>query len=157
MVPFSSLLHDIGKIIIPKDILTKPSSLNDEEFTIIKTHAKLGGEVLLKANQHFKDDFGKDSYFKIAADIAYYHHERWDGTGYPKGLKGVDIPKCARIVAIADVYDALRSKRVYKNNFSHQKAFDFIISEKGKAFDPELVELFDEYNEEFNNIFERLN
>ncbi len=156
MIAFASLLHDVGKLIIPKHILQKPSSLDEDEFNIIKTHAKLGGEILLKANEDFKKQFNKDSYFKVASDIAYYHHEKWDGSGYPKGLKQNDIPKCARIVAIVDVYDALRSKRVYKDGFSHEKSMEIIKNESGKAFDPELVNIFLEINKDFNQIFERI-
>ena len=157
IVAFSSLLHDIGKLVIPKHILQKPSSLNYEEFEIIKTHAKLGGEILLKANEDFKKEFGKDSYFKIASDIAFYHHEKYDGTGYPCGLKGNEIPECARIVAIVDAYDALRSKRVYKDNFSHKKAMKIIKKQKNISFDPYFVEIFLNLHEEFNNIFELSN
>jgi putative two-component system response regulator len=155
--PFASLLHDIGKLIIPKHILRKPGALNADEFDIIKTHAKLGGEILLKANDDFKKQFGKDSYFKVASDIAYYHHEKYNGGGYPLGLKGEEIPRSARIVAIADVYDALRSKRVYKDGFSHEKSVDIILSERGVSFDPELVDIFIAVKDEFNKVFERLN
>jgi putative two-component system response regulator len=133
--------------------LTKPARLTDEEFDIIKTHAKLGGDVLKNANDEFKKEFDKDSYLKVASDIASYHHEKYDGTGYPEGLKGEEIPLCARIVAIADVYDALRSKRVYKDGFSHEKSLSIIKEEKSKAFDPFLVDIFIEHNEEFNDIF----
>jgi len=155
-VPFASLLHDIGKLIIPKDILTKKGQLNRDEFEIIKTHAKLGGEVLKKANNTFRNSFNKDSYLKIASEIAMYHHEKWDGSGYPEGLKEKKIPKCARIVAIADVYDALRSKRVYKDAFSHEKAVEIIENEREKSFDPELVDIFLELNHEFDEVFTRL-
>jgi len=154
IIPFASLLHDIGKLLIPKSILQKPGKLDDEEFEIIKTHAKLGGDILLKANEDFKKEFKKDSYFKVASDIAYYHHEKYNGKGYPEGLKGEEIPKCARIVAIVDVYDALRSKRVYKDGFSHEKSLEIIKSERGESFDPELVDIFLKYNKEFNSIFE---
>ncbi len=155
-VPFASLLHDIGKLMIPKHILTKPSKLTDDEFEIIKTHAKLGGEVLKKANFTFQENFDKDSYLKIASDIAMYHHEKWDGTGYPEALKQHEIPKCARIVAIADVYDALRSKRVYKDSFTHEKAVEIIKNEREKSFDPELVDIFLELNHKFDEVFTRL-
>ena len=138
---------------IPKHILTKPSKLNSEEFEVIKMHSRLGGEVLKKANFIFKDNFNKDSYLKVASDIAMHHHEKWDGSGYPDKLKGKEIPKCARIVAIADVYDALRSKRVYKDAFSHEKAFNIIKEERAKSFDPELVDIFLEIHEEFEKIF----
>ncbi len=153
LVAFSSLLHDIGKLVIPKDILQKNGKLDNEEFEIIKSHSKVGGEILLKVNEDFKKVFNKDSYFKIASDIAYYHHEKWDGSGYPKGLKGEEIPLCARVVSLVDVYDALRSKRPYKEGFTHQKAMDIIKSERGKAFSPEIVDLFLELNEKFDEVF----
>ena len=155
-IPFASILHDIGKLMIPKDILTKPEKLNEEETVIIKTHAKLGGEVLKKANISFKENFDKDSYLKIASDIAMYHHEKWDGTGYPEGLHSEAIPKSARIVAISDVYDALRSKRVYKDGFTHEKAVEIMMSERGKSFDPELIDIFLGINQEFKDVFDRL-
>jgi putative two-component system response regulator len=153
LIPFASLLHDIGKLMIPKSILTKPSSLTDEEFEIIKTHAKLGGKVLEKANNEFKEKFQKDSYLQIAADIAMYHHEKYNGKGYPDGLKGEEIPLCARIVSIADVYDALRSKRVYKEGFSHEKSVAIIKEERGESFDPKLVDFFLNNHEKFDEIF----
>jgi HD-GYP domain-containing protein (c-di-GMP phosphodiesterase class II) len=153
IIAFASLLHDIGKLVIPKNILQKNGKLDEEEFEIIKTHARVGGEILLKANEDFKREFHKDSYFKIASDIAYYHHEKWNGNGYPKGLKGEEIPLCARIVAVVDVYDALRSKRPYKEGFSHQKAIQIIEEEKGKSFDPNIVDIFLNINEDFDNVF----
>jgi putative two-component system response regulator len=156
LIPFASLLHDIGKLMIPKSILTKPSKLTDEEFNIIKTHAKLGGDILKSANNTFKAKFDKDSYLKVASDIAMYHHERYDGKGYPYGLEKDEIPLCARVVAVADVYDALRSKRCYKDGFSHEKSMDIIKSESGKAFDPVLVDIFMEYNEQFDEIFQTI-
>ena len=155
-VPFASILHDIGKLLIPKDILCKPDKLTKNEFNIVKTHAKLGGDILKKANLTFKSHFDKDSYLKVASDIAMYHHEKWDGTGYPDGLKEVAIPKCARIVALADVYDALRSKRVYKEGFSHEKSVEIIRDEKAKSFDPELVDIFLESHQEFEEVFTKL-
>ena len=155
-IPFASILHDIGKLMIPKDILTKPGKLSDEETIIIKTHAKLGGEVLKKANISFKGVFNKDSYLKTASDIAMYHHEKWDGNGYPEGLKGTQIPKSARIVAIVDVYDALRSRRVYKEGFTHEESVKIIMKEKAKSFDPELVDIFLSVGLEFKEIFNRL-
>lgn len=155
-VPFASVLHDIGKLMIPKDILIKPSKLTPAEFHIIKGHAKLGGEVLKKANLSFRDNFNKDSYLKIASDIAMYHHEKWDGTGYPDALIAKEIPVAARIVSIADVYDALRSKRVYKDEFTHEKSVQIITKESGKSFDPQLVNIFIEINEEFKRVFDEL-
>ena len=155
-IPFASILHDIGKLMIPKEILTKPEGLTNEETAIIKTHAFLGGEVLKKANISFKENFDKDSYLKTASDIAMYHHEKWDGSGYPEGLKGESIPRPARIVAISDVYDALRSKRVYKDGFTHEKAVEIIMKEREKAFDPELIDIFLSVNQDFKEVFDRL-
>jgi putative two-component system response regulator len=152
-IPFASLLHDIGKMMIPKEVLTKPSKLDKDEFDIIKKHAELGAQVLLKANDSFKDEFGKDSYLKIASKIAMSHHEKWDGSGYPKGLSKEDIPICARIVSIADVYDALRSKRVYKDSFSHEESVKIILDQKGTAFDPLLIDVFSNISDKFDDIF----
>jgi putative two-component system response regulator len=152
-VPFASLLHDTGKFLIPKEILGKPGKLTNEEFAIMKKHTEIGGKILTKANEDFKEKFNKDSYFKIASDIATYHHEKWNGNGYPKGLKEQEIPLAARIVAIADVYDALRSKRVYKPSFSHEKSVEIIKNEKGKSFDPFLTDIFLKHHEKFNEIF----
>jgi len=152
-VPFASLLHDTGKFLIPKEILGKPGKLTNEEFAIMKKHTEIGGRILTKANEDFKEKFNKDSYFKIASDIATYHHEKWNGNGYPKGLKEQEIPLAARIVAIADVYDALRSKRVYKPSFSHEKSVEIIKNEKGKSFDPFLTDIFLKHHEKFNEIF----
>ena len=152
-IPFASLLHDTGKFLIPKEILGKPGKLTKEEFEVMKKHAEIGGKILTKANEDFKRQFNKDSYFKIASDIATYHHEKWNGTGYPKGLKGNEIPLAARIVSIADVYDALRSQRVYKPSFSHEKSVEIIKNEKGKSFDPFLTDIFLKHHEKFNEIF----
>ena len=155
-IPFASILHDIGKLLIPKEILTKPAKLDKEEFEIVKSHAKLGADFLEKANLAFKKEFDKDSYLKVARDIAMYHHEKWDGSGYPEGLSAQDIPRCARIVAIADVYDALRSKRVYKDGFTHEKSVDIIKSEREKSFDPELVDIFIDNHKKFEEVFSKL-
>ena len=152
-IPFASLLHDTGKFLIPKEVLNKPAKLDEDEFKIMKTHAEIGGELLTKANNDFRKDFNKDSYLKVASDIAYYHHEKWNGNGYPKGLKESEIPISARIVAIVDVYDALRSKRVYKQPFSHERSLNIIQSESGISFDPELVGIFVKHEKMFNNIF----
>jgi len=157
LAPFASLLHDIGKIAIPKDILNKPDKLTDNEFEIVKRHSQLGGDMLEKANNTFKKQFGKDSYLHIASNIAMYHHEKYNGKGYPKGLKGEEIPLCARVVAIADVYDALRSKRVYKESFSHKKAVEIIKQESGESFDPKMVEIFLSIKDKFEEVFHKYN
>jgi len=157
ITPFASLLHDVGKLTVPEKILKKPAKLTKEEFEEIKQHSQRGGEILLKANGGFKKEFNKDSFFKVAADIAYYHHEKYNGKGYPKGLDGENIPLSARIVAIADVYDALRSKRCYKDGFTHEKSVNIIKDERGTTFDPAIVDIFLNNDEKFNEIFETLN
>ncbi len=157
MIPLSALLHDIGELMIPSAILTKPSSLDEEEIEVMRRHAKLGSNILKEANETFKKHFNKDSYMKVASDIALYHHEKWNGKGYPEGLSGEDIPIAARLVAIADVYDALRSVRVYKEAFTHEESTRQIVEESGKSFDPNLVNIFLQKNQEFKKIFDTLN
>ena len=131
-------LHDVGKIVVSDQVLRKPGKLTSEEFEEIKKHAAMGGEVIRKILEGITDE----EYINFAADIATYHHERWDGTGYPKQLKGTEIPLSARIMAIADVYDALTSKRCYKDEMPPEEAFETIKSESGTHFDPLLVEVF---------------
>lgn len=143
----SSILHDIGKVGVPDAILLKPSGLTPEEFEIIKRHTTLGGEALEAIEQRID---GK-SFLTMAKEIAYHHHEKWDGTGYPKGLKGEAIPLSARFVALADVYDALTSKRFYKEAYSHEKARDIIVGLQGNHFDPEVVEAFLASENEFKH------
>lgn len=157
MIPLSALLHDIGELMLPNGILTKPSSLSEEETEIMRKHAKIGSDILKEANETFKKHFNKDSYMKVASDIALYHHEKWNGKGYPEGLSGEDIPIAARLVAIADVYDALRSLRVYKQAFTHEEATRQIVEESGKSFDPNLVNIFLHKNQEFKKVFDTLN
>ncbi len=134
----SAPLHDIGKVGIPDNILLKPGKLSDDEFEIMKRHPVLGGEALEVAERHL----GSNSFLKLAREIALTHHEKWDGTGYPKRLKGDDIPLSGRLMAVADVYDALISKRVYKPAFSHEKAREIILDWKGINFDPKVVDAF---------------
>jgi len=134
----SSVLHDIGKVTIPDSILFNPRKFHMDEFEIMKQHAVRGGKALEQA----ASDTGEDSFLSIGRDVAYYHHERWDGNGYPYGLKQEDIPLAARIVAIADVYDALTTERLYKRAFSHEEACSMILEERGKQFDPEIVDAF---------------
>jgi response regulator RpfG family c-di-GMP phosphodiesterase len=153
----ASLLHDIGKIAIPKEILLKPGKLTMEEFDLVKEHTRIAAEVLDKANKTFVKHFSKDSYLALARDIALYHHERWNGSGYPDGLKGEAIPLSARIVALADVYDALRSARPYKAPNTHKDAVQVIIGEKGQHFDPYVVEAFMAQVEKFHEISSRNN
>ena len=128
-------LHDVGKISIPDSILLKPGKLTKEEFEVMKTHAPIGGEIIENVFAGMNDA----EFLKMAEDIASAHHERWDGTGYPDGLKGEDIPLAARIMAVADVFDALVSVRVYKGAISPQDALDIIYSESGTHFDPDII------------------
>ena len=131
-------LHDIGKIAIPDSILCKPGKLTDEEFTIIKTHASIGSEMI----RDILKDANNDPTLQLADEMAHYHHERWDGNGYPCKLKEEEIPVCARIMAIADVYDALLSKRSYKEPFSEEKALSILKESSGTQFEPAIVEAF---------------
>jgi hypothetical protein len=145
-------LHDIGKVGIPDDILKKPGSLSDEEWAIMKTHAALGENVLNAAKL---DDAKHAKVLDIAIEIAGSHHENWDGTGYPRGLKYGEIPLSARIMALADMYDALVSERVYKRKWTHEEACEEILKNKGKRFDPAVVEAFIKEQSFFNDIANR--
>lgn len=149
---FASLLHDVGKTGIPVEILAKPGKLTPEEFDIIKGHTTIAGHALNKANEIFREEFGKDSYLALARCIALYHHEKWNGEGYPHRLKGLEIPLSARITAIADVYDALTSERPYKKAWTHEKAFEEIVNCSGSHFEPELVDAFKECEKQFKRI-----
>lgn len=146
-------LHDIGKIATPDTILNKKGRLTDEEYTIIKKHSYEGGQIILKTLNKIED---KD-YTDIAYNIATYHHERWDGKGYPHSLKGEEIPLCARIAAVADVYDALVSERCYKEKFDEETAINILKSERGMQFDADIVDAFLEIKErnkkEFSTFF----
>jgi response regulator RpfG family c-di-GMP phosphodiesterase len=144
-----SVLHDVGKVAIPDSILFNPRKFGIDEFEIMKQHAIHGGKALEEAAKEIGDE---QSYLSLGKDVAYYHHEHWDGTGYPFGLKGEEIPLAARIVAIADVYDALTSERRYKLAFTHVEAVRMIAGLKGRQFDPELVDAFLEVAEEFRSI-----
>ena len=148
----SSILHDIGKVGIPDAILLKPARLTPEEFEVIKIHTTLGGDVLKAVEGKIEGQ----SFLTLGKEIAYYHHEKWDGTGYPSGLAGTDIPLSARIVALADVYDALTSKRVYKDAFSHFEAMDIIVKDRGTHFAPDVVDAFMMHAEDFRKIREEL-
>ncbi len=132
-----SPLHDIGKVAIPDSVLHKPGKLTPEEFETMKTHSKIGGQLL-------KDIFDKSGshYLKTAYESAMHHHERYDGTGYPEGLLGEDIPISARIIALADMYDAMTMERCYKPAFSHDKARSIILQSKGNHLDPRVVDSF---------------
>ena len=145
-------LHDIGKVGIPDDILKKPGSLSDEEWVIMKTHAALGENVLNAAKV---EDSKHAKVLDVAIEIAGAHHENWDGSGYPRGLKHEEIPLSARIMSLADMYDALVSERVYKRKWSHEEACEEIIKNKGKRFDPAVVEAFIKEQSFFNDIANR--
>ncbi|SJZ98260.1 HD domain-containing protein [Oceanospirillum multiglobuliferum] len=131
-------LHDIGKVGIPDHILLKPGKLTDDEFDIMRTHAQLGSDAL----DHAAESVSDNAFLRHAQDIAANHHEKWDGSGYPMGKQGEQIPLSARLMALADVYDALISKRVYKPAFSHDKAKSIIIEGQGSHFDPRVVDAF---------------
>jgi putative two-component system response regulator len=146
----ASPLHDIGKVGIPDGVLLKPGKLTPEEFEIMKTHTTIGYQTLASIE---KKDTGS-AFIKVGKEITLCHHEKWDGSGYPKGLKREEIPISARIMALADVYDALRSKRVYKESYSHEKSLGIITQGRGSHFDPLLVDLFLENDSSFRDIFD---
>ena len=134
----SAPLHDIGKITIPDSVLLKPGKLTEEEFARIKAHT-VNGKILI---EQAMSDIENEDFLSVAKEVALYHHERWDGSGYPAGIKGEEIPLCARIMTIADVFDALAAKRVYKAAMPISEVFDIIRSDSGKRFDPVLAETF---------------
>ena len=144
----SSILHDIGKVGIPDAILLKPAKLSDEEFDVIKRHTTLGGDAIKAIEAKIE---GK-SFLALGKEIAYNHHEKWDGSGYPRGLSRDDIPLSARIIALADVYDALTTRRFYKEAFSHKRSRQMIVELKGIHFDPQVVDVFLALEDEFNRI-----
>ena len=148
LIYLTSPLHDIGKIGIPDAVLLKPTRLNDTEFEIMKRHTIIGAHTLEAAlREHPEAQF-----LSMARDIALTHHENFDGSGYPNGLAGDDIPLCGRIVALADVYDALTTKRVYKDAYSHDVAKSMILEEAGRHFDPRIVDAFLETEDQFRAI-----
>jgi len=144
----SSILHDIGKVGIPDAVLLKPAKLSDEEFDVIKRHTTLGGDAINAIEAKIE---GK-SFLALGKEIAYNHHEKWDGSGYPRGLSRDDIPLSARIIALADVYDALTTRRFYKEAFSHKRSRQMIVELKGTHFDPHVVDVFLALEDEFNRI-----
>ncbi|MFH1060452.1 MAG: two-component system response regulator [Pseudomonadota bacterium] len=144
-------LHDIGKVGVPDAILLKPGKLTEEEFKIMRTHSWLGYQALAKGEKLFQAE-NLPSFLAHAKDIAYSHHEKWDGSGYPRKLAGDEIPLAGRIMAIADVYDALICRRVYKPPFSHAKAVEIISQGSGNHFDPDLVAAFVAIKEDFRAI-----
>lgn len=140
----SSMLHDIGKVGISDAILLKPGKLTEEEFEEIKRHPRIGYGVI----KEIEENIDGRSLYTMGMDIALYHHEKWDGSGYPEGLKGKDIPLSARIVALIDVYDALTDERPYKRSFTKDEAISFIQEGRGKHFDPDIVDAFVRIREE---------
>lgn len=146
----SSILHDIGKVGVPDSILLKPGKLNHSEFEIVKTHTIIGGDAL----KSIETEIDFRSFLTLAIQIAYFHHEKWNGEGYPKGLKGEHIPLSARIVAIADIYDALTSERPYKKAWTHNEAKDYILNNSGILFDPQIINAFKDTEKEFRKVNE---
>ena len=147
-IAHASILHDIGKVGIPDSILLKAGRLTEDEFKIMETHTTLGVQAIQETMRYIQNDTA----LEFAREIAKSHHERWDGSGYPNKLKEEEIPLSARIMALADVYDALRSKRVYKDSFSHEKAVQIITDESGTHFDPGLVDVFLKQEKRFAEI-----
>lgn len=145
----SAPLHDIGKVGIPDQILLKPGRFDSNEFEIMKRHAELGRNVIQQAENELGIEM---PFLKIAKEIAYSHQEKWDGSGYPEGLSGDDIPISARLMAVADVYDALISRRVYKEGMSHEKAAEIMLQGKSRHFDPDVIDAFLALQEEFAEI-----
>jgi len=145
-----SPLHDIGKIAVPDQILHKPGRLTPEEWALMQTHTRIGGDLLEAIYAK-----NRTPYLRFAYEIAKFHHERWDGGGYPEGLSGEAIPLAARIMALADVYDALTSQRSYKGEYSHDKAREILLAKSGTHFDPRIVEGFLRWEHEWRAVRER--
>ena len=145
-----SPLHDIGKVGIPDEILLKPGKLTEDEFEIMKTHVDIGMKALNGLHEFLPDD----DILNMGLDVIKYHHEKWDGSGYPSGLKETEIPLPGRIMALVDVYEALRSERVYKKAYSHEYSCEIILKDKGSHFDPQLVDLFIDRHKDFAAIYD---
>ena len=152
MIPLASALHDIGKIGIDEKILNKPGKLTPEEFKVIQTHSMLGAKML-----HDLDQFAEQPLLQTAYEIARWHHERWDGRGYPDGLKGDEIPISAQLVSLADVYDALTSERCYKKAFSHEKAVQMILNGECGAFNPLLLQCLTDVQDDLKEELKQYN
>lgn len=144
----SAPLHDIGKVGVPDAILLKPGKLDIGEWVEMKKHTEYGKDAMENAEL----EYGTSSFLSIAKEIAYSHHERWDGNGYPEGLSGSQIPLSARIMSVADVYDALISRRVYKPPMTHEQATEIILKGRGTQFDPQIVDAFEKLQEQFIQI-----
>jgi len=148
----SAPLHDIGKVGIPDHILLKPGRLTPEEFEMMKTHTTLGRDAIIQAEKSLGMTV---DFLQLAKEIAYSHQEKWDGSGYPEGLSGDEIPISARLMALADVYDALISRRVYKEPMSHEEAVAILQAGRGSHFDPDIVDAFLDIQAEFQAIAQR--
>ena len=148
-VVHSAPLHDVGKITISDTILNKPGRLNDEEFAIMKTHAASGETIIDRVIDTMREE---SNYLNEAKNLAAYHHEKWDGTGYPKGLKGEEIPLSARVMAVADVFDALVSRRCYKSPYPVEKSLEIIRESSGTHFDPLVVKAFLDAEDEVRQV-----
>lgn len=148
----SAPLHDIGKVGVPDRILLKPGRFEPHEFEVMKSHAALGCRAIEQAE---KELGGELKFLHYAKEIAHFHHEKWDGSGYPEGLAGEDIPIPARLMAVADVYDALISRRVYKEGMSHEKAAEIMLQGRASHFDPDVLDAFMELQAEFQEIARR--
>ncbi|RLJ19959.1 two-component system response regulator [bacterium endosymbiont of Escarpia laminata] len=146
----SAPLHDIGKVGVPDRILLKPTSLDPDEWDEMKRHPQYGYDALLRA----EEELGSTSFLRVAREIALTHHEHWDGSGYPAGLRGDNIPVAGRLMALADVYDALISRRIYKEPYSHESAVEIILQARGAHFDPAAVDAFEHLQDEFRRIAE---
>jgi putative two-component system response regulator len=151
----SAPLHDVGKVAIPDAILCKPGKLTSEEWTEMQRHAEYGRDAITQAESELGEKQG--CFLRFAREIAYGHHEKWDGSGYPQGLSGEAIPLSARLMAVADVYDALISKRVYKPAFPHEQAMAMILEGRGKHFDPDVADALREIEATFRQIAQRYN
>jgi putative two-component system response regulator len=144
----SAPLHDIGKVGVPDRILLKPGKLNELEWHEMKKHTIYGHVALLRA----EEEQGSTSFLQVAREVVVSHHERWDGRGYPAGLKGEAIPVSGRLMALADVYDALISRRVYKEPYPHQEAVSYILKQRGAQFDPQVVDAFEVLQDRFEQV-----
>lgn len=151
MIYKSAPLHDIGKVGVPDNILLKPGKLTDEEFVEMRLHTVYGRDAIVAAQRSMTH---ANDFLELAIQITYSHHEKWDGSGYPEGLAGEDIPIAARLMAIADVYDALASRRVYKAAIPHEKSVTIIAESRGTHFDPDMVDAFMDVANAFRTIAE---
>lgn len=155
LIMWALAFHDIGKVAIPDGILNKPGPLTEQEWEIMKQHPVQGAKIFdsITSSVTITDPLIRD-YLQIAHDVILYHHERWDGSGYPHGLAGEQIPLSARIAALCDVYDSLRSLRPYKNAFTHQEAVEVIMAGSGTHFDPAIVKAFSQIADRFDEVWE---